>query len=352
MTINVIAEFGQTMRGDVGLAVEMVHQFAEAGATHIKVQMLDPGKIATATARSYWQTGPSVAQRESFAANGVIPHSGWDRVRTACWDAHVGFVATPFDLDAVDALRGLAPDAVKVASGDITFVPLLHAIGEYHSGVPILLSTGASTRNEVWDAVDHLGRHSETVPFACSLEYPCPIEHANLGRIHAVRRESDAWSEHFVVPFGAVGYSDHTVEAFTSGLAVMAGATWLEKHVTPYPVKVVTEHGVPDDAMGLGTEAFGVYVECARRAEQFLGQGDIAPTDAERASRRGARRAARWANDWDGARRVRPEDVTYLRDDPDGDGRSIALVMRVLADGSAATRPHKAGDIVEDDDFR
>ena len=326
--IEYCAEAGQTMRGDVGLAVEMVHAFAEAGATHFKVQMLDPDQLVTRDAPSYWQTGPPVEQHASFVANGVIPHTGWDRVRQACYAARVGFVATPFDLDAVHALADLEPDAVKVASGDITFLPLLRAVGAL--GVPVFVSTGASRMPEVRAAVATVvhrtaATYSMVTPLACTLRYPTPQHDAKLIRIPLIRAElADMWSFR-------IGYSDHTLESDTSMFAVLAGARLLEKHVTMFPGEWGHINGdgsfVPDDAMGLNPRAFAEYVQWGRLGETLLSERVDDAGEAE--ARTGARRAARFARAMPANTVVGDGDVTYLRPcDPDDDGRSILLAVQ------------------------
>jgi len=338
--MKIIAEAGQTMRGDVGLAVEMVHAFAEAGATHFKVQMIDPMRLATLMAGSYWQTGPKVTQRKQFYDNGIIPHDGWDKVRAACDDARVAFVATPFDLGAVEALKYLDPSAVKIASGDITFTPLLRAVGNL--GKRVFLSTGASRPEEITAAVVAIVKadpmtFSMITPLACTLAYPCPMDCAKLHRIRSIRESLQSlWSFD-------VGYSDHTTEAITAFAAVAAGATVLEKHVTPYPAPTRRDdHTVPDDLMGLGVKEFARYVKFAKDAERLLGNNIYAPPESE--SRIGARRAARFARDLPAGHVVRDDDVTYLRPDPDGDGASIRLAQSVPTTRVAV----KAGDVLDD----
>lgn len=341
--IEFIAEAGQTMRGDVGRAVEMVDAFAEAGATHFKVQMLNPDTIATADAMSYWATGPSIGQRESFARNGVIPYDKWGPVKQACDDNAIGFIATPFDLDAVDALVDLDPAAVKIASGDITFVPLLRRVHDrFPDTTRVIVSTGAASWGEIEVAVDALWEKRVTW-LACSLAYPCRLADARYGRIGWLQRELRATT-------GAdyrVGYSDHTVEPYTGLYAALAGATVLEKHVTPNPGSDV----VPDDAMGLGAEAFAAYVHYGNEGARLLGDHLERTADVELPAANGARRAARWAcvppvGSWPHA-----EDFTYLRPDPDGDGRSIYAAMHARDHRTPIARTVVAGEVVRAGDF-
>ena len=134
-------------------------------------------------------------------------------------------MSTPFDLDAVDFLEPLVP-AFKIASADITNVPLLRKVAQ--TGKPIVLSTGASTLAEVEMAVVELRKNgAESIALLhCVLNYPTPLQHAQLGMIRTLQR---------VFPDCVVGYSDHvppdeSISAFEC--AAMLGSCILEKHFT------------------------------------------------------------------------------------------------------------------------
>lgn len=336
MTVNVVAEFGQTMRGDVGLAVDMVQRFAEAGATHCKVQMLKPETIAADHARSYWHTGPDVYQRDSFAASGLIGYDEWGPVREMCDTMRVGFIATPFDFDAVDALADLDPAAVKIASGDITFMPLLERIAQRFAGKTVLLSTGASTGVEIVRAATILCAQRVSVrlvPLACTLRYPAidPLLH-RIRDVSMLMR--DAFN--YTMP---VGYSDHTPHEHTARDAVLAGASWLEKHVTPMPL----DGAVPDDMMGLGHEMFSEYVAQARVGERLLGDAGVSGDELD--ARLGARRAARYRVAMRTGDVLALDDFTFLRPDPDGMGNSIDAAVKAY--GKLLVCDVKPGQIVE-----
>lgn len=333
---GVLAELGQSCGSDVGAYVEAVHAFADAGAWGVKVQMIDPERLAAPGAAPYWQTTRyAETQAQSFALAGVVPHDGWGRVREACAVAGVAFVATPFDLGALDPLADLDPDAVKIASGDITFRQLVEGVGQRFAQV--ILSTGASDDREVRSALRWLEWCNEWVlPLACSLEYPCPWESANLARIGALVSLTG-------VP---CGYSDHTVqtdldEAYAAGMAVgAAGAVLAEKHVM---VADDPDANVPDMDMALTPDLFGYYVGGLIEGASARGSASLGPTEGEAAAREGARRSVHVVAPLDAGHVITEADLACLRPCPPGAAEPAVVEWLV---GYRLTAPVEAGPIV------
>ncbi len=215
--IKVVAEAGQCMEGSIDRAILMAEAAAAAGAWGFKIQALDPDLIVTRDASRYWEHGEARSQHATFTRNGVIGHDQWGPVAEACRSLGLKFIATPFDVGAVDKLDALV-DAWKIASGDINNARLLREVAS--TGLPTIVSTGAASMGDVNTAVSALANVDVTL-LACSLEYPTPPEHAQLARIRTLTKAPLACE---------VGYSDHTLGTWAAPLAVAAGATMLEKH--------------------------------------------------------------------------------------------------------------------------
>lgn len=336
--VQFVAEIGQA-NGDREYAIEAVRQFAGAGATHVKVQMLHPETIAAEDALSYWSTGPVVSQRRQFRENGVLTDDDVAAIRAECHRCAVGFVATPFDLDAVTRLFHLGPDAVKIASGDITFLPLVKAVATM--GKTTFLSTGASTLSEIREAVEAFrltqtfnDLRAELVPLACTLAYPTHLCDANIARIGYLRDRLPGCA--------GIGYSDHTRESITSMLAVQAGAWLLEKHVTLNP-----DGAGPDDKMALTPDGFRDYVRRGLEGAKIAGNQELV-VEAELPARVGARRAARVTCAIPAGCEILPEHISYLRPDPFGDGMSI----RIAGKRPVTLRPLQPGEVLAFDNVR
>jgi N-acetylneuraminate synthase/N,N'-diacetyllegionaminate synthase len=199
------------------------------------------------------------------------------RIKRRCDERGILFLATPFGRAEVEQLVAMGASAIKLASSDLTNVELLDAAAA--TGLPLIVSTGASTSEEIEKSVKHLatcGAADRLVLLHCVSRYPAPIGSINLRVIRALH-------EAFGVP---VGLSDHTTSTRTGALAVAAGACVLEKHFT-------LDRGAagPDHAMSLAADELAAYVAAVREAESALGDGVIGMNEGEREVREAARRS-------------------------------------------------------------
>ena len=200
---------------------------AEAGADIVKFQSF-------VTERSITRAAPKAAYQE--AATGTdegqfemvrrleLSREDHEAIAGACERAGIEFLSTAFDAESFDLLLELGIRRVKVASGELTNLPLLRHLAR--PGLPMLLSTGMASLDEVaaaLDAVDAAGTPRDRVTLLhCTTEYPAPDEEVNLRAMETLRST-----------FGTdVGYSDHTTGIEVAIAAVALGATVIEKHVT------------------------------------------------------------------------------------------------------------------------
>jgi N-acetylneuraminate synthase len=334
-----LAELGQTCGADVDAYVAAVERFAAVGVWGVKVQMLDPERLASPSALPYWSTSRYAdTQAESFAKAGVVPHDGWEPVRRRCAELGVAFVATPFDLDAVRALRDLEPDAVKVASGDLTWKRLLLNVADFPQ---VILSTGAARSSEVHESVRFIqaaGRPAlhRLMVLACHLAYPTADEHAALYRIEALR--ALVGSRLGVT----VGLSDHTYQQTGERLMAVGaaagalGARLVEKHVAD------GYHGeVPDFDMAVTPAQVKVYVEGLHLGWSLRGTRGLDVTPEEEPAREQARRSLVLRHDLPKGHVLTADDFTALRPgtgtSPMREGALLGLRLRDRA---------KAGQII------
>lgn len=226
----IIAEIGVNHGGDVALAEEQIRQAARGGAHAAKFQTYKAERLARRDSPRYWDPAqePAESQYELFKRYDAFEEDDYRRLAAVCAELGIDFMSTPFDLDAVDMLDGLVA-VFKVASADITNVPLLRKIAG--TGKPVVLSTGASTMEEIRRAIDILAAvpgSGAVCLLHCVLNYPTPRERAQLSLLGVL-------AETF--PGMAIGYSDHTQldedgTAPALFLAAVIGAVVLEKHFT------------------------------------------------------------------------------------------------------------------------
>lgn len=247
--LYVIAEAGVNHNGDLSMALDMVKAAAAAGADAVKFQLFSAERLVThnADAAGYQKTH---SQREMLARLELHPED-FTAIASQCAATGIEFILTPFSIEDVALLGDLGVGCVKVASPDVANPPLLQAVAA--TGLPVLLSTGGATLEEVDAALKVLadGGARDAALLQCVSSYPTPLDHAALRGIRAL-------VETFGMP---VGYSDHTTELITGELAVGVGACILEKHFTLDP----TLPG-PDHALSLRPVELTAYIVRARRA--------------------------------------------------------------------------------------
>lgn len=223
----IIAEIGVNHEGNIGLAKRLIDEAIRGGAHAAKFQTYKAEKIASKNSPAYWDTSkePTESQYKLFKKFDSFSEDEYVELANYCHTRGIDFVSTPFDLDAIDFLSPLVP-FFKIASADITNVPLIRRCAE--TGKPLVLSTGAATLPEIEHAlgIARAAGASDIALLHCVLNYPTPLENANLACIKHLAR---------IFPGCTIGYSDHVVPDETISaleVAVLFGASILEKHFT------------------------------------------------------------------------------------------------------------------------
>lgn len=227
----IIAEIGVNHEGSLERAKRMIESVAAAGGHAAKFQTYKADRLAAqASSPAYWDRREEAAesQHELFQRWDTFGAEEYRALAAHCLACGIDFLSTPFDLDAVDLLAPLVP-AMKIASADVTNVPLLRKLGARR--MPVIMSAGASRFDELATAVQELrqaGAPSITL-LHCVLNYPTPADQAQMAQMDEIARIFG--SEH------AIGYSDH-VKPDPDGrmpaveMAAVMGAVIIEKHFT------------------------------------------------------------------------------------------------------------------------
>jgi sialic acid synthase SpsE len=319
----------------------MVHDAADAGAWGIKTQLLRPETIAIPDAPKYWTDDHGTTnQRDAFRAAGLVDYDAWGPVRAVAASRGIAFVATPFDMDAIDALEKIDVDAYKVASGDLMWWDLIDRLVDTQR--PLIISTGAAWQDEIESTVSHMIARDPSVRYrlillACSLVYPTPDGDANVGRVVRLREviAENGWS-----PI-RVGYSDHTTSVATPRDAAAAGSVIVEKHYTFRGAS----GPVADHAMAVDPDGLRECVRAANVGARAYGDASLIPSDDEDAARRGARRGLYLTRPVVAGDLVHVDDVVALRPCPRG-AVSPHMWRRLVAHGAQWRSSKMAGDVV------
>lgn len=293
--VIIIAEAGVNHNGSLQRAKEMVKAAKAAGADYVKFQTAIPELVISSFApkAEYQKETTDSDQSQLEMCKAIhLPLTDYTILKSLCESEGIGFMSTPFDLVSIDLLAELGQDWMKVPSGEITNLPYLRKIAA--AGIPVILSTGMSTIDEIVDAVEILTGQSKKYPteskltkediilLHCNTEYPTPFCDVNLSAMDDIRRATGL----------RVGYSDHTVGIEVPIAAVALGAIVIEKHFT-----LDCNLPGPDHKASLEPDQLAAMVKAIRNIEQSIGSGEKTVSQSERKNMAIARKSIVAAKD-------------------------------------------------------
>jgi N-acetylneuraminate synthase len=281
--------------------IELAH---EGGAHGAKFQSYKANTLASKQSPAYWDTSKeaTLSQHELFQKYDNFEAGDYAALAAHANKVGIDFLSTPFDDDAVDYLAPLVP-FFKIASADITNTPLLRRVAKV--GKPVVLSTGASTLDEVDGALATLrdAGATEIALLHCILNYPCENINAHVRMIAGLQ---DRYPDYII------GYSDHTVpdpEMTAMSVAYALGAVVLEKHFTHDKTLPGNDHYHAMDVHDLAR-----FMARIGTIADMLGTDRAkAPIASEDIARLNARRSIVIARDLAEGHTIVEADITYKR---------------------------------------
>ena len=270
----IIAELSANHNGSLEIAIETIRAAKRAGADAVKLQ--------TYTA----ETLTLDSQKEDFIiSNGSIwdglnyyqlykkAYTPWEWHKRLFEEARINDLicfSSPFDPTAVDFLETLDNPIYKIASFEITDIPLIEYIAS--KGKPVIMSTGIATLEDITLALQTIKSQgvNEIALLKCTSSYPAPMNEANLRMIH------DFKERYGVVP----GLSDHTLGHVAPIVAVTQGAKVIEKHLI-----LDKKIGGPDASFSLTEKEFKHMVDAVRQAELAIGEVNYTLTSKQKKAR-------------------------------------------------------------------
>jgi pseudaminic acid synthase len=332
----IIAELSGNHGGSLARALETVDAVAQAGADAIKLQTytadtmtldVDGDRFRIVDPGSLW-AGRHLHDLYHEA------HTPWEwHEDIFARAAERGLVAfsSPFDESAVKFLADLGAPALKIASFEITDLPLIRCAAE--TGLPLIISTGMATREEIERAIGAAeGAGCEELALLwCTSAYPAPPEASRLRGIPDLR----SWSGK------QVGLSDHTLGTAVAVASVALGATIIEKHVT-----LDHELQTVDGAFSLDPEGLSRLVRETREAWSALGEVAYGPSEIEVGSLR-FRRGLYFMRDLESGTIIDGEAIGARRPAAEMDPDAATSVI-----GRRLVLPVRRGDSVTEDHLR
>ncbi len=254
----IIAEIGVNHNGLIDLAIELIDVSVRAGADAVKFQkrVLD-----NLYAKKYLENANAGEKTLRYLLPILqtveLSDEAYHRIVDYCRARKITFMCSAFDIESADFLDKLGIPAYKVASADLTNLPLLSHLAKKKK--PLILSTGMSRMEEVEITASFLReRRAEFALLHCNSTYPAAFEDINLRFMHQLRR--------FGVP---VGYSGHERGIAVSTVASAMGASIIERHVT-----LDRTMDGPDHAASLEPQGFNKLVRDIRQVGMALGTGE------------------------------------------------------------------------------
>ena len=276
--VMIVAEISANHGGNKQIAIDTVRAAKRAGADAVKLQTYTPDTLTLdCDAPDFIINNGSIWDGSRYYDLYKEAYTPWE------WHEELFHVAkeegllcfsTPFDKTAVDFLEELGNPIYKIASFEITDIPLI----EYAASKmkPIVLSTGIAGIDDIELAVGTCRKvdNNDITLLKCTSSYPAPIEEANLCMIRD-----------FTKRFGVKsGLSDHTLGSLAPSLAVAFGAVMIEKHFI-----MDRAIGGPDASFSMDEKEFRQMVKDVRTAEQAIGSVSYGLTDRQKAGRGFAR---------------------------------------------------------------
>lgn len=275
--VFIIAELSANHNGSIDTAIETIRAAKRCGADAIKLQTYTADTITLDS------------DKEDFVVQGTIwegqrLHALYQKAYTP-WEWHEklfqvakeeGLVcfSSPFDFSAVDFLEDLDVPAYKIASFEITDIPLIKYVASKQK--PVIMSTGIATQEDIELALKtcYEQGNQDVILLKCTSSYPAPIEEANLNMIADFRQRFNCLT----------GLSDHTMGPTAPIVATSLGAKVIEKHFI-----LDRSIGGPDASFSLNEEEFKEMVDSVRLAEKALGEVSYELTEKQVLGRKYAR---------------------------------------------------------------
>jgi pseudaminic acid synthase len=267
--VFIIAELSANHNGSLAAAIETIRAAKRAGADCIKLQTytadtltIDSNKDDFLIKGTIWD-GKNYFQlyKEAFT-----PWEWHEELMKVSKEEGLICFSSPFDKTAVDFLEELDVPAYKIASFEITDIPLIEYVAS--KGKPIILSTGIAELEDIelaLDACRRMGNHDIAL-LKCTSSYPAPIDEANMLMVKDLAER-----------FGVIsGLSDHTMGTTVPVVATVFGAKIIEKHFI-----LDRSIGGPDASFSMNEAEFTAMVKAVREAESAIGVVDYTLTQKQ-----------------------------------------------------------------------
>jgi pseudaminic acid synthase len=267
--VFIIAELSANHNGSIDTAIETIRAAKRAGADCIKFQTYTADTITIDCNKDDFIIKGTIWEGANLYELYKEAYTPWEwhkQLFEVAAEEGLACFSSPFDKTAVDLLESLNTPAYKIASFEITDIPLIEYVAS--KGKPIILSTGIATIQDIEMALDACRRmeNNDIALLKCTSSYPAPIKEANLQMIKDLADR-----------FGVIsGLSDHTIGETVPVVATCLGAKIIEKHFI-----LDRSIGGPDASFSMDEAEFTQMVSAVRNAELAIGLVDYTLTEKQ-----------------------------------------------------------------------
>lgn len=269
----IIAELSANHNGSLDTALETVRAAKRAGANCIKLQTYTADTITIDSRKDDFLIKGTIWEGKNLHDLYKEAYTPWewhaDIMKAAEEEGLICF-SSPFDPTSVDFLEDLDVPAYKIASFEITDIPLIEYVAS--KGKPVIISTGIATIEDIelaLEACHRMGNHDIAL-LKCTSSYPAPVEEANMVMVKDLADRFNVIS----------GLSDHTMGSTVPVVATCFGAKIIEKHFI-----LDRSIGGPDASFSMDEREFTEMVKAVREAEKAIGVVDYTLTDKQKKGR-------------------------------------------------------------------
>lgn len=267
--VFIIAELSANHNGSIDTAIETIRAAKRAGADCIKLQTYTADTITLDSDKDDFRIIGTIWDGKNLHKLYQEAYTPWEwheqLFKVAADEGLVSF-SSPFDFSSVDFLETLNVPAYKIASFEITDIPLIEYVAS--KGKPVIISTGIATTEDIELALDacHRNGNYDIAILKCTSSYPAPLEEANLIMVKDMAER-----------YGVItGLSDHTMGSTAPVVATVFGAKIIEKHFI-----LDRAIGGPDASFSMNEQEFTEMVKSVREAEKAIGSIDYNLTEKQ-----------------------------------------------------------------------
>ena len=269
----IIAELSANHGGSIERAKHTILAAKNAGASTVKMQTYTADTMTIDSNKEDFQIKDGLWKGYNLFKlykEAYTPFEWHQELFTFAKNNGITIFSTPFDETAVDLLTELNAPAYKIASFELTDLPLIEYVAKQKK--PMLMSTGMASLEEVSEAIEccKIQGNDQLLLFHCISSYPAAAEDSNLLNIKALQAEFNI----------EVGLSDHTTTNLASSLAISLGAVAIEKHF-----KLDNKDCGPDSSFSILPSEFKILIEDCNTAKSALGSAEFCRSISESANK-------------------------------------------------------------------